>query len=142
LGRCPLYKKDSESIIHLFKECPFSISVWKIIYQVLKLKRKWVGDTLLDCIKRWYMEKIVPTLIATHVIWFTWHEHNKENFEDSTPSLQEVLYKTLAHQSSISSQLKIRPPRTVLINHQQDSALTWFDRATIRDGSRSSSEVS
>jgi hypothetical protein len=134
-GRCPLCKQDSENIIHLFKLCPFAISVWNIVSKDLNLKRCWIGNTLSDCIKNWYEEKTVPTQITTHICWFIWIERNKAIFEESNPSIQAVIYKTLALQNRTSALLKDRLPRDILIIHQKDSALAWFDGATQRDGS-------
>jgi hypothetical protein len=79
-GRCPLCKRDLEMPFHIFKLCPFSITVWKFLKHNLNLDGDWLGNTLSDCLKNWYMIKTMPTSIAAHVIWFTSLEHNKAIF--------------------------------------------------------------
>jgi hypothetical protein len=59
-GRCPLCKLDSETIFHLFKLCPFALTVWNIIIKELNLKCHWIGSTLSDCIKNWCEDKSIP----------------------------------------------------------------------------------
>jgi hypothetical protein len=81
------------------------------------------------------VEKKVPTHIATHISWFIWHERNKAIFEEFTPSIQVVIYKKMALQNRTNNQPKDTPLRDVLINHQKDFVLAWFDGAAQRDGS-------
>jgi ribonuclease HI len=83
------------------------------------------------------MIKTVPTSIATHVIWFTWLERNKAIFEDTSPSLHSVIYKTLARLTNSSSHVKSRLPRTIMINHSLNTTLAWFDGAASKDVFRS-----
>jgi len=45
-----------------------------------------------------------------------------------------MIYKTLDLQNRTNSLLKDRLPRDILIIHQKDSALAWFDGAAQRDG--------
>jgi hypothetical protein len=96
LGHCSLCKSDCESVSHLFIYCPFAISVWNLVYMELKLNRSWTGNTLSDCFQSWYMDKSVPTHIAAYSIWYIWQERNKALFEDTSPSVQAVIYKILA----------------------------------------------
>jgi hypothetical protein len=135
-GRCPLCKSDIETVIHLFNFCPFAISVWNLISKELNLKRIWSGDTLADCLKIWYLDKMVPSHIATYIIWYIWKERNKTLFEDSSPSIHAVLYKILALHSGSIAHPKDRPPRDILISYRKDSALAWFDGAAKGDGSK------
>jgi hypothetical protein len=90
-GRCPLCKKDLETPLHIFKLCPFTLTVWKFLKQILILDGEWTGNSLLECLKNWYMNKRVPTVIAAYVIWFTWLERNRAIFEETSLSALDYL---------------------------------------------------
>jgi ribonuclease HI len=98
------------------------------------LKNSWKGNTLSDCFKNWFEDKTVPTPITAHICWFIWLERNKAIFEETTPSLQAVIYKTLAHQNRVLAPLKDRPSRDILILQLSNTTLAWFDGATQLDG--------
>jgi len=83
------------------------------------------------------MNKRVPTSITTYVIWFTWLECNKAIFEDTSPSVHAVIYKTLAHLTFPNSRVKLRIPRTIWIHQSLNTTLARFDGATAKYGDRS-----
>jgi hypothetical protein len=110
LGHCPLCKMESETIFHLFKSFPFTTNVWNKIINELNLKGHWTGSTLYDCIKYWYEDKSFSTQILALICWHIWHEQNRVIFEDSSPSLHAVIYKTLSLLNRSCTYLKDRLP--------------------------------
>jgi len=89
---------------------------------------------LFDCFKNWFEDKTIPTPIAAHICWFIWLERNQAIFEETTPSLQEVIYKTLALQNRVFAPLKDRPLRDIMIPQQINTTLAWSDGVAQLDG--------
>jgi hypothetical protein len=75
-----------------------------------RYKNCWKGNTLFDCFKNWVEDKIVPSLIAAYICWFIWLERNKALFEETTPSIHSVIYKTLGFQKRVLAPSKCGPP--------------------------------
>jgi hypothetical protein len=133
-GRCPLCKMESETIFHLFKSYPFAKTVWNIIIKDLNIKCHWTQSTLFDCIKNWYEDKSSPTQISTLIYWHIWHERKRVIFEDSSPSILDMIYKTKCLINRTNTHLKDRLPQVLMITYKTDLALAWFDGAMQRDG--------
>jgi hypothetical protein len=61
LGRCPLCKSDSETISHLFIHYVFARTTWAYMIKDMKVKDRWKGNSLLECMKNWHEEMSTPS---------------------------------------------------------------------------------
>eukprot|EP00253_Pinus_taeda_P007836 PITA_07836 len=53
-GRCPLCKNESETILHLFLNCPFTKKVWEEVQGLLKKHIIWEGGSILAAWEVWW----------------------------------------------------------------------------------------
>jgi hypothetical protein len=75
-------------------------------------------------------------MIVAYICWFIWLERNKAIFEETTPSIHSVIYKTLGFQKRFLASHKCGPPRDILIPQHMNTTIAWFDGAAQLDGNQ------
>jgi ribonuclease HI len=133
-SRCALCKLDIETIPHLFITCPFTIAVWDRVKLLVNNKSTWVGNTVAECFKSCFEDKISSIPLVAHLCWFIWIKQNKALFENHKPSIQAIFSKSIALQNFSSGPVKDKPPKSVLILYQLGDAFAWFDGASQVNG--------
>jgi len=130
----PLQTRNIKYFTYVYIYYSFTKTVWEKAINHQNLKNSWKGNTFLECFMNWFEDKTIPTQIVAHICCFIWLEQNKSIFEDSIPSIQAVLYKTLALQNRVTAPLKDRPPRDILISHESNASFARFDGAMQLNG--------
>ncbi|ONI36148.1 hypothetical protein PRUPE_1G572100 [Prunus persica] len=85
---CVLCKLCEESVDHLFLHCPFSLSLWWLLWR--EVGTVWVipkgcSDFLCSDFVVWGLGKLTSTLwgcLVHSVFWIIWMERNRRIFED------------------------------------------------------------
>jgi hypothetical protein len=91
-GWCPLCRADSESILHLLIQCPFTGLIWKEASAALHQDCVWEGISIEEAWRSWLQNrdyrkiKALPLLIGLGA----WLARNAAIFKDR-PSLLEIL---------------------------------------------------
>eukprot|EP00253_Pinus_taeda_P007705 PITA_07705 len=88
-GRCPLCLAASESIQHLFLDCPFTRQVWNEVEKFLNIKLRWEGVDLSTAWEYWWNHFNVRNLrnLPPIICWGIWIAKNCSIFrEKSTPA--------------------------------------------------------
>ena len=86
LGRCYLCKLETKTNLHIGVECSFTRRVWLEIESKLRLVNFWHGNSVLDCVKNWFLHagvryRSLPIIVS----WFVWKARNECCFEDIHP---------------------------------------------------------
>jgi hypothetical protein len=89
----PLCYRDSETVLHLFVNCPFTHHLWKFLHTVFSLSSPWGGNSLTNCFDTWLKKEKVYITLPSLACWFIWLERNKCLFESRIPSIQGVAIK-------------------------------------------------
>ena len=94
-GRCCLCRTNVEIVDHLFGDCLFFSSVWKIFMDTLHLSISWEPTGLMDNVHRWNdsFPSLMDTPLAT--IWKIWHAQNLDIFQDYFLRTYSVCIKIL-----------------------------------------------
>lgn len=100
----------------------------------LSLPLLWSGASITDCLSTWLSNHAAPSSLAIMMCWQIWLERNKALFEDSTPSVQAVFYRILAHWHWQPSSTKALPPRAMFLNLPLDHTVACFDGAAVSSG--------
>jgi ribonuclease HI len=101
---------------------------------LLKQKFHWKGLSLSDCFDSWLKDKSVPIKLVVHLCWYVWIERNQVIFEDKSPSIWAVIYKTIRAQSPCTSSQSLSAIKWSLICQGIDHILSFFDGASILKG--------
>jgi ribonuclease HI len=132
-GICPLCKNQTETSLHLFMVCGFTIIVWRKIKTAIKYLGNWTGtnSTLVGCFKQWNkMNKEFPTL-PTLICWFTWKERNLVLFENSELSTTKIFHLTLSLLKEHTQGTKVVRSRSEPSQTNRSGNIGWFDGAAI-----------
>jgi hypothetical protein len=81
---CFLCHNNSETISHIFLDCPFTKSIWHKIFLVLNLKKMWTGTNLHDFLENWSLQDFTLPHLPVIVCWFVWLTRNRAIFENLT----------------------------------------------------------
>jgi hypothetical protein len=85
-SRCYLCQQQSETIPHLFIDCPFVRAVWQILDPSLLFYSTWSGTCVLDCLQRWTRVYNSLILLPIHLFWQVWKCRNSALFDGKSPS--------------------------------------------------------
>lgn len=110
-SRCILCKNQAETVCHLFLECPFCQRVWGRAlsmlgnFQMEEIRGASVDETVSHWIKltklvgkssNWGKSLLYAfSLLPKFLLWSIWLERNNEIFNESPPSLERVLARSL-----------------------------------------------
>jgi hypothetical protein len=99
---CILCTKGPETVSHLLINCYFTKQVWLLILGVLNLRYDWDGISVKACYDKWITQAPEFATLPALVSWKIWMEHNKAIFENGSPSICSVVYKTLGIYNRLS----------------------------------------
>jgi len=133
-SQCPFCKDDNEDVDHLLVHCSFTQSVWDKLSNLLKQKYHWKGLSLNHYFESCLKEKLVPIKLVVHLCWYVWIERNQVTFEDKSPSIWAVIYKTLRDQSPGNAPQSLSAIKWSPIFQGSDHILAFFDGASILKG--------
>jgi len=94
-GLCYLFKNYKENVLHLFVDCPFTITIWDSIKTTIPHISGWTGNSIAGCFKNWKAQNHSNPSLSSFTCWFIWLERNYNIFEEGTPSIHKALYKML-----------------------------------------------
>jgi len=90
---------------------------------------------LENCIKNWFEDKFVPSNLVAQICWNIWLKRNKAIFEGSTPTVQEVYYRTLTQPGGIGAKKKDKLPKSMFVHIQNNTTIVYFDGVEQQHGS-------
>lgn len=102
-GRCPLCFVASETIPHLFLECPFTKQVWEETRKILNSRLRWEGENVINAWEYWWHHHVEGNLrnLSLIIFWGIWLARNRNIFrEKSSPAeLIAILFLLPSHSS-------------------------------------------
>lgn len=114
-GRCSLCKADSETIKHLFLDCP---TVKKIRGEVRKLIQKqciWEGENFPDVWEKWWREYTEGNMrnLPPIICWGVWIARNKSIFSDKETPVETITLQCTVILSNIPESKEKRNPKQI-----------------------------
>eukprot|EP00253_Pinus_taeda_P016222 PITA_16222 len=132
-GRCPLCKKYSETIFHLFLGFPFTKKVWEEVQKLLKKQLSWEGGTILAAWEQWWSHRLEGNMrnLPPIICWGVWIARNRSIFNDKTLPVEAIAIQRSAILSSIPDPEDTRK-KSQSREEQIRSGLSWayFDGAS------------
>ena len=108
-----------------------------MILRGLNLRNVWEGNTLNACYDSWIKQVPKYSTFPSIVIWHVWMECNKVIFENGSPSICSVVYKSLGGFDRLLVPQKLPIFCTNKALFWDWSIVCWFDGATISNGLQS-----
>jgi len=81
-GICALCKLESEDLVHLFIQCPVTVSIWSFVCSDLRIQMSWNQATLSLCFDNWIIEHKRHSSLPFFICWGVWLLRNGIIFED------------------------------------------------------------
>jgi len=120
--------------MHLFVNCSFTCVVWTQVIYTLKLSRGWRGAFVSECFGNWkklnYSFPLLPALLS----WNISNEINIAIFEVGSPSIQKIVYKTIAVANTFGNQVKSPSSRISQVILLTGIVIAWFDGDAQKSG--------
>jgi hypothetical protein len=73
---CLLCRGNEETGLHLFVQCPFTVSIWNKITIHFKLVFGWMGSIVLECFDYWLRRNSACSSLPTLICWYIWNDRN------------------------------------------------------------------
>eukprot|EP00253_Pinus_taeda_P027771 PITA_27771 len=91
-SRCPLCKNDSETISHLFLNCPFTKKVWLEVQGLVRKHFRWEGASIMAAWELWWNQNLGGNLrnLPPIISWGVWIARNKSIFQESSLSAEFI----------------------------------------------------
>eukprot|EP00253_Pinus_taeda_P015021 PITA_15021 len=91
-SRCPLCKKESESIHHLFINCPYTKRVWLETQVLIRTNCNWEGASLKATWESWWNQNMEGNLrnLPPIISWGVWIARNKAIFQEISLSVESI----------------------------------------------------
>jgi hypothetical protein len=134
---CHLCSRDSETVLPLLVKCIFIQQVWHKIKIALNLKTNWEGNNLITCFDSWIKKERNYNTLPSLACWFIWLERNKKIFDNGTPSIHSVVFKSLGKLDSQLGTRKVSCHKNFKIPCHVLPTVGWFDGATQENGLQS-----
>eukprot|EP00253_Pinus_taeda_P008941 PITA_08941 len=109
-SRCPLCKNESESIHHLFINCPFTKRVWIETQVLIRTNCNWEGASLKATWESWWNQNMEGNLrnLPPIITWGVWIARNKAIFQEASLSVESIAIQCSAIFLSIPEPEKSR----------------------------------
>eukprot|EP00253_Pinus_taeda_P036521 PITA_36521 len=110
-GRCPLCKKEEESINHLFLQCLETAKIWREVEKLLNKTFQWGNGNLEEAWSNWWQHypngnlRNLPPIIC----WGVWLARNRAIFQDQGTQPSFIAIQVVSIFSSIPEPEEKRP---------------------------------
>lgn len=127
-NRCQLYKKDYESIDHLFFGCPYVLSLWGTLLR--SFKTSWVlPNEVRNLMEQWqcpFRSSILRRawdLSMAHLLWNVQKEINRKSFEGVERNVHTIWGSVQAGAKENISLIKLKKGESS--KEEEMVALSW-----------------
>jgi ribonuclease HI len=119
--------------------CHFTRQVWNKIAHDYHITSAWNGISISDCFSHWTSSERIHKCLPPLVNWFIWLARNKLIFDNKSPTINFVAYKSLGLHQNWKDIHPIKGKTKTLISPfiAEDISTGWFDGAAQRSGALS-----
>jgi hypothetical protein len=102
----------------------------------LHISTTWNGATLFDSLAHWTQQEHTFKLLPLLIIWYIWLTRNNLIFENTSFTVNIVVYKTIGLLQLWRDTHPISDTKKILINPHisEDTTTGWFDGAAQGNG--------
>lgn len=126
-SQCYLCWNGSETLDHLFFECPFSKSIWEKVLQNIHPYRRRARNYTAEC--QWIMRTFkgcgtgfqIASLAFTGTLYHVWTERNKRHFDNIRQTKQRIVEDIIFEVGIKSKLMKSIQGKSVVMQHLASS---------------------
>jgi hypothetical protein len=100
--------KTWEIVKHLMAKCSYTKGVWARIKRALNFTFVWDGSTVTDCFESWNKQDFMYPSLPAFIHRYVWLGCNKFIFENGSPTIQSVVYRSLGGVGGDNKKVKIQ----------------------------------